>query len=87
MANIPVNSSGAILSAGSSITGSFAGFVVLSNSTPTVANNIANITALKDGNGNLTSGSALFVYAGTKVEMFITSASLAAGSNPILLYY
>lgn len=87
MANIPVNSSGAILGSGASITGSFAGFVVLSNPTPTVANNIANITALKDGNGNLMSGSALFVYAGTKVEMFITSASLAVGSNPILLYY
>ena len=87
MANIPVNSSGAILNAGSSITGSFAGFVVLSNSTPTVANNIAHIIALKDGNGNLTSGSAFYAYAGTKVEMFITSASLHSTSNPILLYY
>jgi len=86
MANIPANISGAILNAGASITGSFAGFVVLSNSVPTVANNIANFTGIKDGNGNSLTGS-LYVYAGTKVEMFVTSASLAAGSNPILLYY
>jgi hypothetical protein len=41
MANIPANNSGAILNAGQAITGSFAGFVVLTNSAPTVANNIA----------------------------------------------
>ena len=86
MANIPANTSGAILNAGQTITGSFAGFVVLTTSAPTVANNSANFTGIKDGNGNSLT-SSLYVYAGTKVELSITSASLAAGSNPILLYY
>jgi hypothetical protein len=86
MANIPANNSGAILNPGQTITGSFAGFVVLSNSVPTVANNIATFTGIKDGNGNSLT-SSLSIYAGTKVELFITSASLAASSNPILLYY
>jgi len=69
MANIPVNSTVSTIIAPASITGSFAGFSVLTDS--------ADFTALKDANGNLLSN---ITFPHGFIPMFITSASLSAGS-------
>ena len=92
MANIPVNFGGVILTAGQSITGSFAGIQSLgtgSASTPTGS----TILAIKYGNGLLanqaiteTTGVSFTLPAGASVPLFITSCSLAAGSAPVFLY-
>ena len=72
MANIPSNYT-AIKSTGS-ITGSFAGFIVATNS--------ASFTALKDGSGN-DLGSLVFPI-GTTVPLTVTSASFTGG--PVIFY-
>ena len=92
MANIPVNFGGAILTAGNSITGSFAGIISLgtgSVNTPTWS----TISAFKYGNGLNsnqsiieTTGVSFTLPAGATVPLFITSCSLAAGSAPVFLY-
>jgi len=69
MANIPVNSTALTIIDGSSTTGSFAGFSVLTDS--------ANFAALKDANGNLLSN---ITFETGFVPMFITSASLSTGT-------
>jgi hypothetical protein len=92
MANIPVNFGGVILTAGQSITGSFAGIQSLgtgSANSPTGS----TISAIKYGNGLLanqaiveTTGASFTLPAGASVPLFITSCSLAAGSAPVFLY-
>jgi hypothetical protein len=93
--NIPVNTGGVFLAAGSSITGSFGGMLALSGSG-------AQITGLKYINGysvvnqgtsyvsyppaESTISTAFGVAAGSKLELAITSCSLAAGSSPVILY-
>jgi hypothetical protein len=76
--------SGTILSAGQSITGSFHGLIVLTTATQ---GNPAIFSALKDVNGNLLTGSNLYMAPGTFINSIIfTSASLAPGSSPVLIY-
>ena len=78
MANIPVNFGGYILTAGNSLTGSYAGALVLGG------NGSGSFTALKDAGGN--NLGAFGVPNGTSIPLYITSASLAAGSSPVLFY-
>ena len=87
MANIPTNSSAQILTAGNSVTGSFAGFLVCPLFVAAPETQVATFTGLKDSNGcDLISGSTLNVLAGVYVPVSIISASLGAASSPILLY-
>ena len=88
MANIPVNATATLLKQGESITGSFAGFTVLPNSTSSPQSQVAHFKGLKDGNGNslMLSGSNLFFLAGHGYPIFITSASLDATSANVLFY-
>ena len=92
MANIPVNFGGAILTAGQSITGSFAGMISLgtgSLNSPTGS----TISTFKYGAGLQANqaiieatGPSFTIPAGATVPLFITSCSLAAGSAPVILY-
>ena len=77
MANIPVNATGIVST--TSVTGSFAGFTVVSGS--------ATFTGLKDFQGNVlaTAGAPLVIPAGFTVPIFVTSASLSSGA--VLFYY
>ena len=88
MANIPSNSTAVLLPQGQSITGSFAGFSVLPNSTTTPQGQVAHFNGLRDGNGVslLRSGSSLFFTAGQTYPIFVTSASLDASSANVLFY-
>ena len=74
MANIPVNPLGAITT--SSITGSFAGFTVVSGS--------ATITGLRDANGVELTATDWVIPSGFTIPIYVTSASLSSGA--ILLY-
>jgi len=92
MANIPVNFGGVILTAGSSVTGSFAGITSLGTGS-SVAITGSTILAFKYGNSYATNGSVLeatgpsfTIPAGVTIPLGITSCSLAAGSAPVLLY-
>ena len=80
MINIPVNTNAVIVQAGSSITGSFAGALVLGGG----VSGSGSFTGLKDANGN--SLGAFGIPNGTSLPLYITSASLAAGSSPVLFY-
>jgi hypothetical protein len=78
---------------GQSITGSFNKLQVLASGSfgPTTGSAFApgHISALKDGNGNtipFTSGSAIYLPAGTIMNLMITSASLDATSAPIMFF-
>jgi hypothetical protein len=92
MANIPVNFGGVILTAGNSVTGSFAGMISLgtgSLNSPTGS----TISAFKYGVGLQADqaiiqliGPSFTIPAGSTVPLMITSCSLAAGSAPVLLY-
>ena len=92
MANIPVNFGGVLLTAGNSVTGSFAGITSLgtgSASAPTGS----TISAFKYGNtlssnGSIVeaTGTSFTIPAGTTIPLCITSCSLAAGSAPVILY-
>ena len=92
MANIPVNFGGVLLTAGNSVTGSFAGIISLgtgSASAPTGS----IISAFKYGNGLLANqaiqeatGVSFTIPAAATIPLFITSCSLAAGSAPVILY-
>ncbi len=92
--NVPVNSGGVFVAAGSSVTGSFGGMLALSGSG-------AQVTGMKYVNGyNVTNpglnptysvaettiSTAFGVAAGSKLELLITSCSLGAGS-PAFFYY
>jgi hypothetical protein len=74
MANIPVNAIGLVTT--TSVTGSFAGFTVVSGS--------ATITGLKDANGVELAVTDWIIPAGTTIPLYVTSASLSTGA--ILLY-
>jgi hypothetical protein len=93
--NVPVNTGGVFVAAGSSATGSFGGMLALSGSG-------AQVTGMKYINGysvtnpgptatyspaETTLSTAFGVAAGSKLELLITSCSLAAGSSPVFLYY
>jgi len=92
MANIPVNFGGVILTAGQSVTGSFAGMISLgTGSLNSITGSI--ISAFKYGAGLQanqaiieTTGPSFTIPAGATVPLFITSCSLAALSAPVLLY-
>ena len=74
MANTAFNTLGTIISG--SVTGSFAGFTVVSGS--------ATFTGLKDyANNNVSTASIVLwtnIPVGTTVPLYITSASLSAGA-------
>jgi hypothetical protein len=92
MANIPVNFGGVILTAGNSVTGSFAGIQCLGTGSflnPTGS----TISAFKYGAGLTANqyiieatGPSFTMKAGDTIPLFITSCSLAAGSAPVILY-
>ena len=93
--NVPVNTGGVFVAAGGSATGSFGGMLVLSGSG-------AQVTGMKYINGynvinpgtSYTSyppaetiiSTAFGVAAGSKLELAITSCSLATGGSPVILY-
>jgi hypothetical protein len=94
MANVPVNIGGVMVTAGSTITGSFYGMLALAGGPS------ASILGLKYINGYSVSNiqtnptyssveatiSSFGVANGSKLELLITSCSLSAGSSPIFLY-
>lgn len=92
MANIPVNFGGTLLTAGNSITGSFSG--IQSLGTGSITNPTGSlITAFKYGadrssNNSIieATGVSFTLPAGAFLYLTITSASLAAGSAPVILY-
>ena len=77
MANVPANGMGVPLSGSASITGSYCGFTVTTATT---------FTGLKDGFGNvLATPSTPLVFSNTAtIPLFVTSASISAGS---VLFY
>jgi hypothetical protein len=74
MANIPVNAIGLVTTG--SVTGSYAGFTVISGS--------ATITGLKDAYGAELATIDWIIPVGFTIPIYITSASLSSGA--ILLY-
>ena len=74
MANIPVNATGIVST--TSVTGSYAGFTVVSGS--------ATFTGLKDANNVELTSTDWIIPAGTTVPIFVTSASLSSGA---VLFY
>ena len=92
MANIPVNFGGSILTAGNSITGSFSGIQSLGTGSASAPTGSV-IAAFKYGinrdstNGIIeATGPSFTLPAGVFLPLTITSASLAAGSAPVILY-
>lgn len=71
---IPVNATGLVTT--TSVTGSYAGFTVVSGS--------ATITGLKDANNSELAATNWIIPAGTTIPLVVTSASLSSGA--ILLY-
>ena len=71
---IPVNATGLVTT--TSVTGSYAGFTVVSGS--------ATITGLKDANNSELAATDWIIPAGTTIPIVVTSASLSSGA--ILLY-
>lgn len=92
--NVPINTGGTILTQGNSITGSFGGLLALSTGSILTTSG-SQIIGLKYINGTNASGypiettiSTVFnLTPGTKLELVITSCSLAASSAPVFLYY
>jgi hypothetical protein len=92
MANIPVNFGGVVVTAGGSITGSFAGIQSLgtgSVNTPTGS----LITGFKYDNGRNSdnsiieaTGTSFTLPAGAFIYLSFTSASLGAGSAPVIFF-
>lgn len=74
MANIPVNATGIVST--TSVTGSYAGFTVVSGS--------ATFTGLKDANNVELTATDWIIPAGVTVPIFVTSASLSTGA---VLFY
>lgn len=94
--NVPVNTGGVFVTAGSSVTGSFGGMLALSGSGAQVTGMkyINGYTVVPDGKGfnnylsaESTISTAFGVAAGSKLELLITSCSLAAGGSPAFFYY
>ena len=98
--NVPVNSGGIFLTAGNSTTGSFGGLLALgTGSLGSITG--SQITGLKYVGGYVVSNPGFnptyslaestistnfSLTPGTKLELVITSCSLAAGSAPVFLY-
>jgi len=92
--NVPVNSGGVYVAANTAVSGSFGGMLVLAGGPS------ASITTLKYVNGYTVSNpginptysiaeatiSNFGVANGSKLELMITTCSLAAGSSPVFLY-
>jgi len=92
--NIPINTGGVFVSASSTVIGSFGGMLVLAGGST------ASISSLKYISGYTVSNpgfnptysiaeatlSNFSIANGTKLELAITTCSLAAGSSPVLLY-
>jgi len=74
MANIPVNPTGIVST--TSVTGSFAGFTVVSGS--------ATITGLKDAYGGELTATDWIIPVGITVPIYVTSCSLSTGA---VLFY
>jgi hypothetical protein len=74
MANIPVNATGVVTTG--SITGSYAGFTVVSGS--------ATFTGLKDANNVSLANPSWIIPVGVTVPIYVTSASLSSGA---VLFY
>jgi hypothetical protein len=74
MANIPVNATGIVST--TSVTGSYAGFTVVSGS--------ATFTGLKDANNVPLANPSWVIPAGVTVPIYVTSASLSSGA---VLFY
>jgi hypothetical protein len=74
MANIPVNATGLVTTG--SITGSYAGFTVVSGS--------ATFNGLKDANNIELANPSWVIPAGVTVPIYVTSASLSSGA---VLFY
>ena len=70
MANIPANALGVVTT--TSVTGSFAGFTVVSGS--------ATITGLKDANNVELAATDWVIPAGFTIPIYVTSASLSCGA-------
>lgn len=92
MANVPVNFGGRIVTAGNSITGSFAG--IQSLGTGSINNPTGSlIIGIKYGIDRTstneiveTTGVPFTIPAGVFIPLVVTSASLGAGSAPVLFY-
>jgi len=92
MANIPVNALGVVTTTSVSATGSFAGIQSLgTGSASAITGSI--LSAFKYGtalsaNGSIIEsvGPSITIPAGTTINLFVTSASLAAGSAPVVLF-
>jgi len=69
MANIPVNATAILATGPTSVTGSFAGFTVVTDAT---------FTGLRDANGGLITFTAPITALQT-VPLFVTSASISSG--------
>jgi hypothetical protein len=101
MINVPVNSGGVFLTAGNSASGSFGGILALGTGSATNITG-SQIVALKYINGysvvnpgtsytsyppaESTISTTFNLTSGTKLELLITSCSLAVGSAPVFLY-
>jgi hypothetical protein len=92
--NVPINTGGILISGSQSATGSFGGMLVLAGS---VSASIANLkyingyTVTNPGptatySPSETTISSFGMANGSKLELLITSCSLAAGSSPVFLY-
>jgi hypothetical protein len=92
MANVPVNFGGTIVTAGNSISGSFSGMQSLG--TGSITNPTGSlITAFKYGIDRTSTygiveatGVSFTIPAGVFIPLTVTSASLGAGSAPVIFY-
>ena len=93
--NVPINSGGIITS--TSATGSFGGMLALASGSTAVTvtglKYISGYTVTNPGSPNSSYTPTEVLYntpftmaSGTKLELLITSCSLAAGSAPVVLY-
>jgi hypothetical protein len=93
--NVPINTGGILLRGGSSTTGSFGGMLALQTGSISALTSSVQVTGIKYIIGTNPSGFPLessdtgtfSLSSGTKLELVITSCSLAAGSAPVFLYY
>ena len=101
MVNVPVNSGGVLLTAGNSVSGSFGGLIslgtgslgALTGSQIIVLKYINGYTVVNPGTSytsyplaETTISTNFSLTPGTKLELMITSCSLAVGSAPVFLY-
>jgi hypothetical protein len=77
-----------MISQSQSISGSFIGFMTLASGSTTNPSPPADFVALKDvNNRDVVAAGHMYVPAGVKVDMLITSASLHATSAPVMFFY